>query len=123
MQNAAQAYSATTKATTNPRNLEATLLIKAAANIQSVQDNWEEEQDALGDALMYNRKLWSVLLDAMTRDENPLPQEIKNNIGSLGVFILNHTLQVQRSPSADQLGILISINQEIAAGLRSQSQV
>ncbi len=44
MQNAAQAYGAVAKKTANPRELEADLLLKAAARLQTVHDGWDEQQ-------------------------------------------------------------------------------
>lgn len=103
-----------------PRDLEAQLLIKAAAKLQSVREDWhDEDKGALDEALTYNRKLWTILSTSATRNENPLPQEIKNNIGSLGVFVLSHTLDLQLEPRPEKLTVLITINREIAAGLRA----
>jgi len=92
--------------------------MKSAVRLQSIQEDWSEKASELESALLYNRKLWSVFLDAMAKPENTLPVEIKNNVASLGVFVLGHTLVLQREPEPDKLSILISINQELAAGLR-----
>ena len=120
MQNAAQAYSKTAKATVTPREREASLLIKAAAQLQQTKDESIQDRDKLRSALHYNRKLWTVLVTSVTSDENPLPLAIKNNIASLGVFIFGQTMEILAQPEPDKLGVLISINREIAAGLRSQ---
>ncbi len=120
MQNAAQAYSTTAKQTVAPREREASLLIKAAAQLQNNQDNAIEDRSSLRSALHYNRKLWTVLVTSATQPENPLPLPIKNNIASLGVFIFRHTMEVLARPEPQKLKVLISINKEIAAGLRSQ---
>ena len=55
MQNAAQAYSAVAKQIVNPRELEADLLLKAAARLQAVHDSWDQLQDT-GRALAYLRR-------------------------------------------------------------------
>lgn len=121
MQNATQAYSQTAKTTSNPRDLEATLLIKSAAQLQGVQDAWQTGHPELHAVLTYNRKLWTVFVGSVTRPENPLPQTIKDNIASLGLFIFRHTLDIQRAPAPEKLDALININQEIAAGLRARA--
>ena len=120
MQNAAQAYSTTAQNTITPREREASLLIKSAAQLQHVQDNWDDNRSTLSQALQYNRKLWTVFVSSVAESENPLPPEIKNNIASLGVFIFRHTVSVHARPSPEKLGVLISINRDIAAGLRGQ---
>ena len=73
MRTGAQTYKNVARQTANPRELEATLLLQAAAKLQSVHDSWYNEQTKLGDALMYNRKLWSVFLSDATDAKNPLP--------------------------------------------------
>lgn len=119
MQNsAAQAYAKTAQATSNPRDLEADLLIKAAAKLQRVCDDWPNKSPELDAALLYNRRLWTLFVSSATRPENPLPRPIKQNIANLSVFIFTHTLKVQTNPEPDNLPPLISINREIAAGLR-----
>ena len=52
------------------------LLLQAAARLQSVHDAWDKTRDQakLDDALLYNRKLWSVFLSEMTDGNNPMPQ-------------------------------------------------
>ena len=122
MQQAAQIYGQVAKKTLAPRDLEAQLLIKAANKLLTAKETWETPECNVEEALMYNRKLWVVLTTSATNDKNPLPQEIKNNIGSLGVFILKHTNDLLGKPYAGGLTVLININKELAAGLRARSQ-
>lgn len=117
MQNAAQAYSRTAQVAVSPRQLEASLLMRAATRLQNAKDGWQPGGGDLSQALYYNRKLWSVLVTAATRDENPLPHQIKQNIANLAVFVFKRTLDVEMAPEQAKLDILISINRQIAAGL------
>ncbi|MHA1523038.1 MAG: flagellar biosynthesis regulator FlaF [Alphaproteobacteria bacterium] len=123
MQNAAKAYGSVAQATISPRELEANLLNKAAMQLQAVKDNWDEHNSTLDEALYYNRKLWSVFVASVAEASNPLPQAIRNNVASLSVFIFNHTIDTQLTPVADKLDVLITINREIAAGLRSSPEM
>lgn len=117
MQNPAQAYGKTAKVVSNPRELEAGLLSKSAQQLQAVKDRWDPAGAAFSNALVYNRKLWSVFAGAVTEDTNPLPREIKQNIANLAVFVLKRTVQVQANPAPEKLDALININREVAAGL------
>ena len=117
MQNAAQAYGSVARKIASPRELEADLLLKAAARLQTVQESWETSKPQLNDALLYNRKLWSIFLTSMTEPDCPLPVEIRQNIANLGLFIVNHTFEVMNNPRPEALRVLININREIAAGL------
>ena len=121
MQQAAEAYNQTDKITKPPRQLEASLLLKSASQLQSLKDNWEPPREDLSAALYYNRRLWTVFVSSVATAENKLPIEIKNNIASLGAFIFNHTLAVERNPAPEKLETLININKEIAAGLHSEA--
>jgi flagellar protein FlaF len=94
--------------------------MKAATKLQAIRDDWDGKRPELFDALTYNRKLWTILVSSATEEENPLPLPIKQNLANLGIFIFNHTLAVMTQPAPERLGILITINREIAAGLRTQ---
>jgi flagellar biosynthesis activator protein FlaF len=120
MQEAIDAYSETARVASSPRQLEASLLLKAASQLQEIHDRWTEHPDgALNNALVFNRRLWTVFISSMADEKNPLPVNIKNNVASLGAFILSHTLEVQMHPAPEKLKTLITINKEIAAGLRA----
>jgi flagellar biosynthesis activator protein FlaF len=117
MQNAARAYGAVARQIANPRELEADLLLKAASRLQAVHDAWDGKKPDLDDALLYNRKLWSIFLTSVTNSDHPLPVAIRQNVANLGLFVMNRTVSMLRNPRREQLGSLISINRELAAGL------
>lgn len=120
MQSAAQAYKNVSRQTSSPRELEATLLLQAAARLQAVQETWNSDHGAsakLNDALLYNRKLWSVFVGDMADASHPMPRELRQNFLNIGLFVMNHTVAVMSNPQPERLGSLININREIAAGL------
>ena len=119
MQNAHDAYNKTAKITKAPRQLEASLLLKAASQLQNVHDSWSGDMDALHSVLHYNRRLWTVFVGAVAENDSPLPTEIRNNVASLGVFIFKHSLEIEEDPAPEKLLPLIDINKEIAAGLHA----
>ncbi|GAB4238398.1 MAG: flagellar biosynthesis regulator FlaF [Methyloligellaceae bacterium] len=119
MQNAVDVYNKTSKVTQSPRQLEASLLLKAASKMQEVHDSWAEGTTDLESALHYNRRLWTVFVSAVSEADSPLPLEIRNNVASLGVFIFKHSLDVQLDPAPEKLLTLININKEVAAGLNA----
>jgi len=92
--------------------------MKAATRLEGIRQDWTARAKDLDDALTYNRKLWTILVSSVTRPENPLPPAIKQNIANLGLFIFNHTLRLASDPAPERLAILVTINREIAAGLR-----
>ena len=116
-QHGTQAYRAVAKEIASPRELEANLLLKAAARLQAVIDGWDRNRSDLDGALLYNRKLWTILLTSVTSPDHPLPVAIRQNVANLGLFVMNQTVSMLRDPQREQLGALININRELAAGL------
>ncbi len=121
MTQAAQAYGKTASQTTNPRHLEADLLLQAASQLQSIRDGWESKQSELNAALTNNRKLWSLLVATVTRPENPLPANIRQNVANIGIYVFKQTLAAMTNPKPENLGSLININRELASGLRGRA--
>ena len=88
--------------------------------MQSIRENWPADFDNLKVVLIFNRKLWTVLVASVTREENPMPAALKQNIANLGLYILNETLEILLNPEAPaRLDSLININRQLAMGLRA----
>jgi flagellar biosynthesis activator protein FlaF len=117
MHRAAQAYGKVARQIATPRELEANLLLRAAAQLQAVRDEWQEGHADLHDALFFNRKLWTILMTSVTSDDNQLAPEIRQNVANLGLFVMNQTVAATGEPHPDKLRSLININRELAAGL------
>ena len=116
----AAAYQTTTKTVESAREREAALLIRSAASLQSIRNNWLEDEQSLKSALIFNRKLWTIFMTSVTRDDNELPAVVRQNIANLGMFILNETREILLDPVAPQrLDTLININRQLAQGLRA----
>ncbi len=117
MQHAAHTYGSIAKQTGNPRELEADLLLNAAARLQAIRDGWDGRRPELDAALIFNRKLWSIFVTSATSPENPLPAGVRQNVANLGIFVFKQTLAILADPKPETLGSLITINRELAAGL------
>jgi flagellar biosynthesis activator protein FlaF len=119
---AASIYAKAAVETASPRELEARLLLEAAAKLQAILDIWEDKPPSLSGALRYNRQLWIIFMDAVMRDENRLPKEVRQNVLNLGVFVMAETFSLMTKPKPEHLVNLISINRRIAAGLRGNAR-
>ena len=117
MHHAAKAYGAIAQQTANPREREADLLLDAAARLQMIKDGWEAKYSELDAALLNNRKLWTIFMTSATNPENPLPVNVRQNVVNLGLFVLKQTVATLANPKPENLGALININRELAAGL------
>jgi len=121
MHYANKAYAKTAKETAPPRELEAGLLLKAAAKLQAVNESWGDKPSGLHDALLYNRRLWTIFLDSVTSDEGRLPAPLRENLIKLGVLVMGETFSLMTNPQPSHLASLIDINRGIAAGLRGKA--
>lgn len=121
MHQATKAYGQVAQHTANPREREADLLLDAAARLQAIRDGWEARRPELDAALLNNRKLWTIFMTSATNPENPLPVGVRQNVVNLGLFVLKQTIAVLANPKPENLGSLININRELAAGLLNRA--
>ncbi len=122
--NPLDAYQSVEKSTLSGRELEASVLDKAALRLQMVQQTWSEadHEAMLDEALKYNQRVWSFFQSEVSAADNPLPPEIKQNLLALSIFVDRRIFEVMAYPAPDKLDILININRNIAAGLRGDPE-
>ncbi|MGC1776836.1 MAG: flagellar biosynthesis repressor FlbT [Xanthobacteraceae bacterium] len=122
MNYAAKAYAKAMTETAPPRELEASLLLKAAAKLKAAHDGWKKNSnDTFAEAVLYNRRLWTILIDAVNRDDNKLPANVRKNLLRLGVYIMAETYSLMTEPKPVHLENIIKINRGIASGLRAKA--
>jgi flagellar protein FlaF len=121
MSNAAQAYSRVAQTTSSPREIEAQALLKAARKMQDVVTNWDLGVQDMTEALLFNRKLWSIFLGAATDDKSEQSLEVRQNIANIGIFVMTQTAELQLYPQPEKLKPLIEINRNLAAGLSGRA--
>lgn len=68
------------------------------------------------DALIYLRRLWTLLIEDLASSENDLSNDIKANLISIGIWVLNTIEAIRFNRSSDIEG-LIEINTYIRDGL------
>lgn len=119
---AASAYGTNAqKTTTDPREVEGRVLLKAAQMLKDLQDGWDSRgSDVLEATLKYNRQVWMMFYDtALENPEGNRPNELRSNIINLANFIFQREIDIMAAPKKEKLDVLININREIAAGLMS----
>lgn len=118
-----QAYKTVHNATASGREIEAGALTRCALLLSDCQKEWNAPgcEERLAEALRINQQVWSIFQSELTQKENPLPKTLKENILSLSVFIDKRIIEVMAYPAPEKLQILIDINLNLAAGLRSKS--
>lgn len=103
------------------RELEAQALVHMASKINAIKENWDDKAAELENVLNMNRKLWTVFAASLAEPDNPLPLDLKKNVGALALFIFKHTLNVLSNPKPQALDILININMQLAKGLATNT--
>ncbi len=120
--NALNAYKSVEQATVSGRETEARVLTEGAIKLRLCQKKWSDNgrPEMLDEALKYNQRIWTIFQTELGREDNPLPDRIKLDLLRLSSFIDKRIFEVMASPESEKLNIIIKINENIAAGLRSQ---
>jgi flagellar biosynthesis activator protein FlaF len=103
------------------RELEAHILSKAALKLKDCQQKWSTPDHAklLEESIKYNQKVWSFFQSELAQPENPLPRQLREDILNLSLFIDKRLFDVLAFPKPEKLDIVIDINLNLAAGLRT----
>ncbi len=118
-----QAYLNAKKPTMSDREIDAFALTQSALRLRECQENWDipelERTDRLFEALRINTLLWSIYQSEITTEGSPLPRQLRQDLLTLSLFIDKRTKEIMCYPEPEKLTILININMNLAAGLRS----
>jgi flagellar protein FlaF len=122
-QNSVNAYTTNQKEHLSGRELEASVLSRAGLMLKSVKDNWDatDRDQKLLEAVKFNQKVWSFFQAELSDPENPLPNNLREDILNLSIFIDKRLFEVMAFPDPEKLSIVIDIDFNIAAGLRTNS--
>jgi flagellar protein FlaF len=116
MSSSSDPYRSSQKLGAGARQTEARALMETARALADAQDNIEDIT-AYRAALRLNWRLWTIFQSDVSGVENPLSDDIKQNILSLSVFVDKHTVDALANPGSRKLKVLIDINRNIASGL------
>lgn len=124
LQNPANAYTSIQKEHLSGRELEASVLTRAGLMLKQVQENWAapDRDEKLLEAIKFNQKVWSFFQAELSDPENPLPKNLRQDILNLSIFVDKRLFEIMANPDKDKLNIVIDINFNIAAGLRTKSE-
>jgi flagellar protein FlaF len=121
--NPLDAYRNVERATLSQRDIEASVLTKAAAQLQALKESWIQDglDPRLEEALSYNQRVWTFFQAELSMEGNPMPDEIKRNLLALSVFVDRRSFETLAYPAPEKLDALININLNVAAGLRGET--
>lgn len=114
------AYETVSKMTMSGRETEAAVLTKAARKLKVCQEHWDtaDRDGLLDEALKYNQRIWSIFQSELSREDNPLPMQLRLDIIRLSAYIDRRIFETMAEPSPNKLNIIIDINNNLASGLR-----
>jgi flagellar protein FlaF len=114
-------YETVDKATMSGREIESSVLMKAALKLRECRENWDaaNRDDMLEEALKFNQRIWSIFQGELIREDHPLPKKLRLDIIRLGAFIDKRIFEIMAYPSPEKLTIVIEINNNLAASLRN----
>jgi len=69
------------------------------------------------EALLYLRRLWSVLIEDLINPENDLPQTLRADLISIGLWVMRETDLIRLEQSENFAG-LIEVTRSISEGLK-----
>lgn len=120
MSSGLNAYKQSQKINLSGRELEASVLTKAAQLLKSCKERWDEDGHfaRLDAALTFNQKIWTIFQDELIKEDNPLPAPVRGNILRLSLLIDKRIVEIMQDPSPEKLDMIINIDLNIAAGLR-----
>lgn len=112
------AYQKVARASEDPRATEYRLfadVTKALLEAQSADANAFALRSR---ALDWNKRVWAALSADCAEEGNALPEAVRAQIISIGIFVQKHTREVIQNP--DEIDVLIDINRTIMQGLAAQ---
>jgi flagellar biosynthesis activator protein FlaF len=123
-QTALKAYESVNKSTMGGRDVEAAVLTKAALKLKECQTHWDaaDRFSKLDSALKFNQRIWTIFQAELSKQENPLPHTLKIDLLRLSAFIDKRIFEIMAYPAPEKLTILINVNNNIAAGLRTRPE-
>jgi flagellar protein FlaF len=103
-----------TFADTRAREREA--VEQAVALLRKAQDAGAASR-ATVEALHFVRQLWAILIEDLASAENDLPQKLRADLISIGLWVMREAEAI-RLGQTDDFAAIIEVNQTIAEGLK-----
>ncbi|MBC8445116.1 MAG: flagellar biosynthesis regulator FlaF [Rhodospirillaceae bacterium] len=111
-----KSYARIQKSTPGGRHGEAAAFVETARKIHEAAQA-PIDVSAYARSLQNNQKLWTLLQASLLEDEGRLPEDLRQDILKLSIFVDKQTLKALALPSFENVASLIDINRNMAGGL------
>jgi flagellar biosynthesis activator protein FlaF len=98
------------------RDIERRAMSRAIELLMLARDKGAPSREAI-EAIYFVRRLWTLLIEDLGRSDNDLPEALRADLISIGLWILREADQIRQEKSQSFDG-LIEINSIIREGLR-----
>lgn len=83
--------------------------------LQAADDAGPKSREAV-EALLFVRKLWAILVEDLAKSENDLPQKLRADLISIGLWVMREAEEIRLERSENFKGI-IEVSKTIHEGL------
>jgi flagellar biosynthesis activator protein FlaF len=124
--NSSQAYEQIQSGALEGRELEASVLSRAARKLNRCVKNWDQRTTPQGmeefrDALAFTQRLWTFLQVEVSSSDH-LPTTIRTSVFRLSRYMDKTIIKLYSGGTLHELKSLVNINNEMAAALMSRGQ-
>ncbi|HRO50001.1 MAG TPA: flagellar biosynthesis regulator FlaF [Hyphomicrobium sp.] len=95
---------------------ERTALERSIAMLQDAERAGPGSREAI-DAIFFVRKLWGIFIEDLAAPENGLPQKLRADLISVGLWVMRESEEIRLGRSANFAG-LIDVSRTISEGLQ-----
>jgi len=113
MMNSSSPYRQNQVASETPRQVECHAMAMVTGRMHAAHES--EDMQGLISACFDNQKLWNIFIVDLANPQNALPDDLKANLISLGLWVRKHTSQVMQGKASPES--LIQVNRNIMDGL------
>jgi len=97
------------------RENERSALERSIALLQLAQQKGPQSRECV-DALFFVRRLWGIFIEDLAKPENELPQKLRADLVSVGLWVMREAEEIRMGRSANFKG-LIEVSRTISEGL------
>ncbi len=91
-------------------------LSRAAVELDKARQD-KSSQSVLANALNHNLELWVAIRSFVSKEENNVPADVRENLLKLGQYVADITFKSADSISDQEISSLVNINFQISEGL------
>ena len=98
------------------RDNERTALDRSIALLQEAERKGTQSREAI-EAIFFVRRLWGIFIEDLAKPENGLPQKLRADLVSVGLWVMRETEEIRQGRSSN-FAALIDVSRTISEGLR-----